>query len=134
MARIAEKLADVIYVTSDNPRTEDPRSILNEITAGFTPENESANVYLSIWIVALPLSESWDDAKPGDVVLIAGKGLRTLPDHQRHQASFRRRRRVRPSAGQEKYNRGMNKCRMQNAECRTKPRTLPGYPLQRVVN
>ena len=36
MARIAERLADVIYVTSDNPRTEDPQSILDQIAAGFS--------------------------------------------------------------------------------------------------
>ena len=34
MARTAEKFADAVYVTSDNPRTEDPQSILDEIAGG----------------------------------------------------------------------------------------------------
>ena len=36
MAGIAEKFADAIYVTSDNPRTEDPEAILDQIVAGFS--------------------------------------------------------------------------------------------------
>jgi UDP-N-acetylmuramoyl-L-alanyl-D-glutamate--2,6-diaminopimelate ligase len=72
MARVAEQFADVIYVTSDNPRTEDPQVILDEITAGFTPD------------LARPMFVDIDrrsaiervlgDAEPDDVVLIAGKG------------------------------------------------------------
>jgi UDP-N-acetylmuramoyl-L-alanyl-D-glutamate--2,6-diaminopimelate ligase len=35
MARVAEQLADVVIVTSDNPRTEKPQAIIDEIVAGF---------------------------------------------------------------------------------------------------
>jgi UDP-N-acetylmuramoyl-L-alanyl-D-glutamate--2,6-diaminopimelate ligase len=35
MARVAEQLADLVIVTSDNPRTEKPQDIINEITVGF---------------------------------------------------------------------------------------------------
>ena len=34
MAAVAQKLADVVYITSDNPRTEDPQSIIDQIRAG----------------------------------------------------------------------------------------------------
>src|SRR5205823_2147748 len=44
MARTAEKLADALYVTSDNPRTEDPQAILDEIAAGLGPAGRSAAV------------------------------------------------------------------------------------------
>src|SRR5258705_4617719 len=38
MAKTAEKWADAVYVTSDNPRGEEPQAILNEIVAGITPD------------------------------------------------------------------------------------------------
>src|SRR5688572_29224388 len=44
MARTAEKLADAVYVTSDNPRTEDPGAILDEILTGLTPGTRAAAV------------------------------------------------------------------------------------------
>ncbi len=72
MARVAEKLADVIYVTSDNPRTEDPQSILDEIATGFTKEvHRPTFVDLDRRIA---IGRILRDAEPGDVVLIAGKG------------------------------------------------------------
>jgi UDP-N-acetylmuramoyl-L-alanyl-D-glutamate--2,6-diaminopimelate ligase len=70
MARTAEKLADVVYVTSDNPRTENPTSIIDEIAVGFSrpgsaiiePDRREA------------IRRILDDANPADVVLLAGKG------------------------------------------------------------
>ena len=38
MGAVAERLADVVIVTSDNPRTEEPGAIIEEICAGFSPE------------------------------------------------------------------------------------------------
>jgi UDP-N-acetylmuramoyl-L-alanyl-D-glutamate--2,6-diaminopimelate ligase len=72
MARIAEKYADVIYITSDNPRTEDPRKILDEITAGLTPE-VSRPCFVDL-DRRTAIERILGDAEPGDVVLIAGKG------------------------------------------------------------
>jgi len=72
MARVAEKLADVIYVTSDNPRTEDPQSLLDEITAGFTSEVTRPRFVDLDRRTAI--ERILNDSKPGDVVLIAGKG------------------------------------------------------------
>lgn len=72
MARVCEQLADVIYVTSDNPRTENPQTILSEIVAGFSLENTKP-------IIVEPdrrrtIEQAISDAQSGDIVLIAGKG------------------------------------------------------------
>jgi UDP-N-acetylmuramoyl-L-alanyl-D-glutamate--2,6-diaminopimelate ligase len=72
MARTAERLADAIYVTSDNPRTEDPRAILHEIASGFTPEGVNKTVVEIDRRRAIEAILS--DADADDVVLIAGKG------------------------------------------------------------
>ncbi|GAB4232547.1 MAG: UDP-N-acetylmuramoyl-L-alanyl-D-glutamate--2,6-diaminopimelate ligase [Stanieria sp.] len=70
MGKIAANLADVVIVTSDNPRTEDPQRILADILAGIP---ESANsIVVSDRASAIYLAIS--DAQPGDGVLIAGKG------------------------------------------------------------
>ena len=72
MAKTAEKWADAIYVTSDNPRTEDPRSILNEIATGFSPDGVRKTVVEIDRRRAIEAILA--DAQNGDVVLIAGKG------------------------------------------------------------
>lgn len=73
MASIAEKLADSVIVTDDNPRTEDPASIVADIMKGF---KEPHNI-----IVQHDRSKAIKDvihyAKQGDCVLIAGKGAET---------------------------------------------------------
>jgi UDP-N-acetylmuramoyl-L-alanyl-D-glutamate--2,6-diaminopimelate ligase len=72
MARTAERLADVVYVTSDNPRTENAQSILDEICAGFTAERmKSVRVELDR---RSAIEQVLADAEPNDVVLLAGKG------------------------------------------------------------
>ena len=70
MAKVAEQLADFIIVTSDNPRTEQPINIINEIVAGFEaitiePDRKKA-IELAI-----------QNAAESDIVLIAGKGHET---------------------------------------------------------
>ena len=72
MARTAEKMADVVYVTSDNPRTEDPRAILDEILRGFSDVGR-ANAVVEI-DRRVAIARILSDAGPGDVVLLAGKG------------------------------------------------------------
>lgn len=72
MARTAQTYADAIYVTSDNPRTENPDAILAEIVTGF-----SADKAKSVYVDAdrrKAIRKAMSDARPGDVVLIAGKG------------------------------------------------------------
>ena len=73
MGRIASKYADYIWITSDNPRTEDPIKIIEEIKSGIT--NLST-------VVLEPCREkaikaALYQAKAGDIVLIAGKGHET---------------------------------------------------------
>ncbi len=70
MGAIAARLADVVVVTSDNPRTEDPRRILEDVVAGIPAE---AGVQVEpdrAAAIALAIAA----AGPGDLVLIAGKG------------------------------------------------------------
>ncbi len=68
MGKIASELANAVVVTSDNPRTEDPQKIIAEIAEGlhgnFAIEEDRAKA-ISVGIFS---------AKPGDIVLIAGKG------------------------------------------------------------
>jgi murE/murF fusion protein len=61
-------LADLAVVTSDNPRTEDPRAILDQILAGI-PRPFAVDVDR-----ARAIRAAIDEAVPGDVVVIAGKG------------------------------------------------------------
>ena len=68
MGRIAAELADVPIVTSDNPRSEDPLAIIDEILAGMSPEPEVEPDRRAAIAKAVGL------ARDGDVVVIAGKG------------------------------------------------------------
>ena len=73
MARVAETLADRVIVTSDNPRSEKPQAIADEIVSGFS-SLEKVTVELDRRsAIALAIGE----ARPGDVVVIAGKGHET---------------------------------------------------------
>jgi len=68
MGRIASELADVAIVTSDNPRSEDPQAIIDEIVAGVTTDVEVEPDR------AAAIERAISAADEGDVVLIAGKG------------------------------------------------------------
>lgn len=70
MGRIAADLADVVVVTSDNPRTENPDAILEDILTGM-PEDVSR---LVIGDRARAIHTAILEAQPGDGVLLAGKG------------------------------------------------------------
>jgi len=73
MARVAEQLADRVFVTSDNPRSEDPRAIADEILAGFAaPERVTVELDRREAI-----ARALGEARTGDVVIIAGKGHET---------------------------------------------------------
>jgi UDP-N-acetylmuramoyl-L-alanyl-D-glutamate--2,6-diaminopimelate ligase len=68
MGKAAAALADRVVVTSDNPRSEDPQAIIDEILAGTGPDVESEPDRRRA--IALAVSS----ADPGDVVVVAGKG------------------------------------------------------------
>ena len=72
MARVAQRLADVVYVTSDNPRTEDPVEIIAQIRAGLT--TNSASEVVEEIDRRKAIEQIITDAGPGDIVLLAGKG------------------------------------------------------------
>lgn len=72
MARAACEFADVVIVTSDNPRTEDPRKILEDIVAG-VPEGWPGQRLVEI-DRAKALAMALQTARKGDVILVAGKG------------------------------------------------------------
>jgi len=88
MGRLASELADVAIVTSDNPRSEDPRAIIDEIVAGAVGDVEVEPDRTAAIARAIEL------ARDGDVVLIAGKGAeqgqqfadRTIPFDDREAA------------------------------------------------
>jgi UDP-N-acetylmuramoyl-L-alanyl-D-glutamate--2,6-diaminopimelate ligase len=72
MAKVAEELADFVIVTSDNPRTEKPMDIINEIVAGFE-KNEAQKIVIEPdrkKAIELAIESAGKD----DIVLIAGKG------------------------------------------------------------
>ena len=71
MGRIASELADLVIVTSDNPRTEDPMAIIRDILQGIKKKNTMVQV-----IPDREQAIAWaiDKARPGDVILLAGKG------------------------------------------------------------
>lgn len=75
MGAVAGDLADLVIVTSDNPRNEDPRAIIAEIVAGFPPESLPKMLVESDRAVAI--EASFRIAHPGDVVVLAGKGHET---------------------------------------------------------
>ncbi|KYG68341.1 UDP-N-acetylmuramoyl-L-alanyl-D-glutamate--2,6-diaminopimelate ligase [Bdellovibrio bacteriovorus] len=72
MAQMALRFSDHVVITSDNPRTEDPQSIINDILAGVAGADKSkATVYVDR---KEAIHQTMKKAQPGDVVLIAGKG------------------------------------------------------------
>lgn len=73
MAQVAQALADWVIVTSDNPRTEEPNAIIQDIVKGFTDSFRTQSVAIEPdrrKAIRMAIHE----AKGGDIVLIAGKG------------------------------------------------------------
>ena len=70
MGKVVDTLSDVIIVTSDNPRTEDPQTIIDNVRAGI---QRKENVYTDVDRRSA-ITKALSMAQRGDVVLIAGKG------------------------------------------------------------
>lgn len=70
MGKIAAQLADVAVVTSDNPRTENPQQILDDVVAGIPDDTE----FIVVADRGKAIAQAISNAQPGDGVLIAGKG------------------------------------------------------------
>ncbi|HUL99885.1 MAG TPA: UDP-N-acetylmuramoyl-L-alanyl-D-glutamate--2,6-diaminopimelate ligase [Mycobacterium sp.] len=76
MGRVAAQWADLVVVTDDNPRSEDPAAIRAAILAGAADANSDAQI-LEIGDRRAAIAHAVGWARPGDVVLIAGKGHET---------------------------------------------------------
>ena len=77
MARIASLNSDMVILTSDNPRTEDPESILDDMRPGLDPAKKLKALVITNRMEAIKTSVSL--ANKGDIILIAGKG------HEKYQ-------------------------------------------------
>lgn len=73
MAQVAQALADWVIITSDNPRTEDPNAIIQDIVKGFSDYFKTQSVVIEP-DRRKAIRMAIHDAKEGDIVLIAGKG------------------------------------------------------------
>ena len=88
MGAIASEKADLCIVTSDNPRTEEPEAIIDEIMEGV--EGKSAQV-LRICDRVEAIRAAIDNARDGDVILLAGKGHEDyqIVGHEKHHMDER---------------------------------------------
>ena len=81
MGAVAGRLSDLIVITSDNPRGEDPNRIIEEILRGITPDTkkDAGQRLLTIVDRRAAIAKAIELARPGDLVLVAGKG------HEKYQ-------------------------------------------------
>lgn len=82
MGMVAARLSDLVVITSDNPRSEDPRRIVEEIERGIPAGSQTSTrvpVVASVVDRAEAIERAIAMAGPGDVVLVAGKG------HEKYQ-------------------------------------------------
>jgi UDP-N-acetylmuramoyl-L-alanyl-D-glutamate--2,6-diaminopimelate ligase len=81
MGAVAGRLSDLIVITSDNPRGEDPNRIIEEIQRGITPDTrrDTAQRILTIVDRRDAIAKAIEAARSGDLVLVAGKG------HEKYQ-------------------------------------------------
>ena len=81
MGAVAGRLSDVIVITSDNPRSEDPSRIIEDVQRGLTADTRRGAEQRQLSIVdrRQAIGKAIELARPGDLVLIAGKG------HEKYQ-------------------------------------------------
>ena len=75
MGMVAARLSDVVVITSDNPRTEDPNRIIDEVNRGAQPEmRHRGAAVVTLVDRRVAILHAIDLASSGDVVLVVGKG------------------------------------------------------------
>ena len=74
MGAVAARLSDVVVMTSDNPRTEDPARIIEEIKRGVPAASDRSAATFAIVDRKEAIQFAIKKAEPGDLVLLAGKG------------------------------------------------------------
>ncbi len=84
MAQAAERRADRIVLTSDNPRSEDPGAILQDLLSGL----DNPTAALLVEDRAAAIAQALAHAAPEDVVLVAGKGHETTQEVAGHKQAF----------------------------------------------
>jgi UDP-N-acetylmuramoyl-L-alanyl-D-glutamate--2,6-diaminopimelate ligase len=87
MAELAATLSDAVVLTSDNPRFEDPETILDQMAVG-VPIAERAKVHRISDRKEAIFEAIRTIAQPGDIVLVAGKGHETYQDIQGVKSDF----------------------------------------------
>ena len=105
MGKLAAKYSDFVIVTSDNPRSEDPDLILLDIEQGVLDCEEFAGQYELITDRKQAIHRAIDLAKPGDIILIAGKGHETYQILKDHTIHFDDREEAREAIHRVKFNR-----------------------------
>jgi UDP-N-acetylmuramoyl-L-alanyl-D-glutamate--2,6-diaminopimelate ligase len=80
MGKVTAKYSDYLYVTSDNPRTEKPDAILQDIVPGIEEADFPSDKFELIVDRKQAIQKAIDGAGPKDVILIAGKGHETYQD------------------------------------------------------
>ena len=87
MAELAARYSDVVILTSDNPRFEDPEDILNQMEAGIPADSREKVDRISDRKTAI-FTAIQQKAGVGDIILVAGKGHETYQDIQGHKSDF----------------------------------------------
>jgi len=80
MGAAASRLADLTIVTSDNPRSEDPKAIIADIVAGMDKMDKKARAYETVTDRREAIYRALSLAETGDIVLLCGKGAETYQE------------------------------------------------------
>ncbi len=86
MGRLASQLSSQVIFTSDNPRGENPQTIIEEIEAGVDPQNFKKTISILDREQAIKAATKF--AKKGDIILIAGKGHETYQEVKGKRSHF----------------------------------------------
>ena len=87
MAEVAYRYADFLFMTSDNPRSEEPAQILEQMRKGLPQGYDPANVIVET-DRDQAIRQAVVQSRPGDIILVAGKGHETYQEIQGKRYPF----------------------------------------------